>query len=672
MPARIGKYDVLDLIERGGMGVVYKARDSVLGRMVALKIMTTSHADSSDSRERFLREARAVSMLQHANIVVVHELGEHEGNPYIVMEFLDGEPLHRIIYERAPISLPQKIDIILQVSKALQYAHQKGIVHRDIKPGNILVLRDGTVKVVDFGLAHLAGSDTITRTGVLIGTFSFMSPEQLNGEPVDARTDIFALGIVFYLLLTGKPPFEGISTADTINNILFQPPPRIEQFHSINQPELQPVLDKALAKKKEARYQSCSELAEDLSRFRKRFEAEAHLAELERERKLLAQMATHDPDGATLVLDAAAIPDAEELQSFQTSQPECPSPAIAISEPEPVATPESRPATRASTEPLRKQRGGSLKWTIAGLATLVVAGTLYSLFTRRNLQPATTTSTPAVSAPAIPAPPSANALPPPSTSGTSSPQSASIPSPASPPAAVSDDKPRAAKPPQKVLSAAVTPSSSTKPSTSDQTSGTPLGSPGTSSALLPAASAKLTAEEMNRRGLAAFQKKEYPLAIAWYRKAADQGFARAQNELGQCYLRGQGVAQDPRKAAELFRDSAEQGNAFGEHQLGVMYLRGWGGLPRDYAQALEWFRKSADQNLPIGQFSLGNMYFNGWGLPQDYGQALEWFRKAAGQGNPRAQQQLGVMYQNGLGVPKDDTQAQYWFDKAKANRNEAE
>jgi serine/threonine protein kinase len=685
MPARIGKYDVLDLIERGGMGVVYKARDSVLGRMVALKIMTTGHADSSDSRERFLREARAVSMLQHANIVVVHELGEHEGNPYIVMEFLDGDPLHRIIYEHTPISLPQKIDIILQVSKALQYAHQKGIVHRDIKPGNILVLSDGTVKVVDFGLAHLAGSDTITRTGVLVGTFSFMSPEQLNGEPVDARTDIFALGIVFYLLLTGKPPFEGISAAETINKILLEPPPRLEHFQNVNQPELQPVLDKALAKKKEARYQSCSELSEDLSRFRKKFEAEAHVAELERERKLWAQMARHDPDGATLVLDAAAIPQVEELQtstpaipqdeelqSSPSSQPESPSQPITISEPAQVATPESEPAARAPVEPVRKGRGGSLKWMIAGLAALVVAGTLYSLFMRRNLQPATRTSTPAVPAPTIPARQADNLSPPPSTSVTSSPHSTSNTSSGPPPAALSDAKSGAARPPQNLLPANATPSPSTKPSTSDQRPANTLGGPETSSALLPAASGKLTAEEMNRRGRAAFQRQEYPLAVAWYSNAADQGFARAQNELGQCYLRGQGVAQDPKKAAELFRKSAEQDNALGEHQLGVMYLRGWGGLPRDYAQALEWFRKSADQNLPIGQFSLGNMYFNGWGLPQDYGQALRWFRKAADQGNPRAQQQLGVMYQNGLGVPKDDTQAQYWFDKAKANRNQQE
>src|SRR5271157_4956322 len=142
-PAQIGKYEIVELIGRGGMGVVYKARDTVLGRMVALKLMTAGLADNAAVRERFLREARAVSMLQHANIVVVHELGEHEDNPYIVMEFLDGEPLDHTIRARTPLTILQKIDIVVQVAKGLQYAHERGIVHRDIKPANIVLMRDG-------------------------------------------------------------------------------------------------------------------------------------------------------------------------------------------------------------------------------------------------------------------------------------------------------------------------------------------------------------------------------------------------------------------------------------------------------------------------------------------------------------------------------------------------
>jgi serine/threonine protein kinase len=303
LPAQIGKYEILDLIGRGGMGVVYKARDTVLGRLVALKVMTSSLADNAEVRERFLREARAVSMLQHANIVVVFELGEHDGNPYIVMEYLDGEPLDCTIRANIALTVLQKIDIILQVSKALQYAHERGIVHRDVKPGNIMLMRDGNVKVVDFGIAHLA-DHTITRTGLVLGTVSYMSPEQLNGEPVDARTDIFSLGIVFYLLLTGKLPFEGASTAETMMKILLEPPPRLAQFGDVNPPELQPIIDRALAKQREERYQTCAEMAEGLVRVRNRIGMQMQFARPDEEVELLAQFGRQ----STIAPDSAARP----------------------------------------------------------------------------------------------------------------------------------------------------------------------------------------------------------------------------------------------------------------------------------------------------------------------------------------------------------------------------
>ncbi|MDR3748824.1 MAG: serine/threonine-protein kinase [Acidobacteriota bacterium] len=702
VPARIGKYEIVDRIGRGGMGVVYKARDSVLGRMVAVKVMTSNLSDSTEGRERFLREARAVSMLQHANIVVVHELGELEGNPYIVMEFLDGEPLDRTIREHTPMTVLQKIDIILQVTKALQYAHGRGIVHRDIKPANIMMMRDGSAKVVDFGMAHLA-DETITRSGVLLGTVSFMSPEQLNGEPADGRTDIFSVGIVFYLLLTGKSPFEGISTAETITKILLEQPARLEQSSSVNQPELQPILDKALAKRKEDRYQTCSEMYDALSRVRKRYETQAQLAALEEERKaLMAQLGKQSGSAPVIAPQSAQAPVTKQTNTMLTpaasSAKEAPSAAAVAQSPDPQPRPQ--PPT-----PTQKAGSNRTKVIVAGLALLIVAAVL-SLRLIRHGNPQTPTAATAIPAPPSVPPPAAITQPPPSPSAASSSDtgtpppsstSTSLPQPpvAAPSTASSEPVPRAGKLPG---SSSLTPSSRESPTSAHPVTN---AAPATAAPLSEPA-AGLTPEEMNRRGNEALQSRDYGQALAWYRKSAEQGFApgeaglafmyqhalgvpkdyaqaqqwyrraaeqglpRAESEVGQGYLLGQGLSMDYKQAAEWFRKSAEQGNPFGQHQLGLMYLRGWGGLPRDYAQAVEWFRKSAEQNLPVGQYSLGNMYLNGWGLPQDYSQAAQWFRKAAEQDNPRAQQQLGNMYQKGWGVPKDDAQAQYWLDKAKA------
>ena len=263
--SKIGKYDVVDVLGQGGMGVVYKAMDPAIGRLVAIKMMTTGIAENPDLLQRFYREAKSTGTLQHPNIVIVHDLGEHQGTPYLVMEFLEGEPLSELIATRHKLSLTEKLEYIIQALHGLNYAHRKGIVHRDVKPANLMVQRDGSVKIVDFGIARL-GDQRLTRTGQVMGTITYMSPEQINAQVVDGRTDIFSTGVMLYELLTYALPFEGKDTTATMLKILAEPPPPLQAFLPVQPPELEAVLHKALAKDREERYATAEDFALDLRR----------------------------------------------------------------------------------------------------------------------------------------------------------------------------------------------------------------------------------------------------------------------------------------------------------------------------------------------------------------------------------------------------------------------
>ncbi len=264
-PAKIGKYEVVSTLGKGGMGVVYKGQDPMIGRMVAIKMMTGGFQDNPDLLKRFYREAQSTGMLQHPNIVIVYDLGDWEGNPYLVMEYLEGEGLDKIISTRRDVSLVQKLHYIVQALHGLNYAHQRGIVHRDIKPGNIMVLNDGSVKIVDFGIARI-GDASMTRTGQVVGTITYMSPEQINAQVVDGRTDIFSCGVMLYELLTGSLPFDGKDTASTLLKIIHEPPPPLKNFLAVYPPELEESLHRALAKDREERYATAEDFAFDLTR----------------------------------------------------------------------------------------------------------------------------------------------------------------------------------------------------------------------------------------------------------------------------------------------------------------------------------------------------------------------------------------------------------------------
>ncbi len=225
IPAQIGKYRILESIGRGGMGAVYKAEDATIGRLVAIKVLLTDFEDE-EMRKRFYAEARSTGKLHHPNIVTLYDLGETGGSPYLVMQFLDGESLYKILTSSRQLTMVEVFDIVRQVCNGLQFAHENQIIHRDIKPANVVLLPDNTVKIIDFGIAKF-GNDRQTRTGMAIGSVKYMSPEQISGSGVDGRSDIYSTGVLLYELMTRKVPFDGSDLVSTMHKILTEEPPLI-------------------------------------------------------------------------------------------------------------------------------------------------------------------------------------------------------------------------------------------------------------------------------------------------------------------------------------------------------------------------------------------------------------------------------------------------------------
>jgi len=264
VPRKIDKYEVLGVVARGGMGVVYKALDRALERSVAIKMVTGTGEEQRQGLKRFYREAQFTASLRHPNIVTVYDLGEFQGTPYLVMEYLPGRSLQSLLEEQT-MTLIEKVRCIRQVCEGLHYAHsrQPAIVHRDIKPANIMVLEDGMVKLIDFGIARL-GQSKNTRTGFVMGTYQYMSPEQIKNMEIDGRSDIFSTGVVLFHLLTHRLPFEGANVSQTLDLIMNSPAPPLHRLLRDYPRALDGIMARALAKRREERYQSADEFAFDL------------------------------------------------------------------------------------------------------------------------------------------------------------------------------------------------------------------------------------------------------------------------------------------------------------------------------------------------------------------------------------------------------------------------
>ena len=285
----ISHYRIVEQLGAGGMGVVFKAQDNRLERAVALKFLPEKLAQSPQALDRFRREARAASALNHPGICTIYDIGEQDGHPFIAMEFIDGETLRSHIHGK-PLPLDELLELGIEIADALEAAHAEGIIHRDIKPANIFVTKRGRAKVLDFGLAKLVpkgitgdhseadSQDSNSIVGIISGTPSYMSPEQVRGDGLDSRTDIFSLGLVLYEMATGRQAFGGGTGGMIIEAVLTRPPAAVRSINPAIPPRLEEIIDKALHKDRDQRYQRVSDLCADLRQLKRELDSGSRAA----------------------------------------------------------------------------------------------------------------------------------------------------------------------------------------------------------------------------------------------------------------------------------------------------------------------------------------------------------------------------------------------------------
>ena len=289
IPSQIGKYEVTKVLGRGGMGVVYLGFDRHLGRQVAIKTLTEGFVDDKEMLRRFYREATKTGTLMHPNIVIVYDVGEQDGFPYIVMEFVPGEPLERIIQSNRYFPVTSKLAVIEQVCLALGYAHRNDVIHRDVKPANVIVQQDDQAKLLDFGIAHHEQIDRehrLTKAGNVVGTMRYMAPERLRGAPFDGRSDLFSTGVMLYELITGQLPFHG-EDVSLFHQILHEPAPPLSKYLVDYPAGLETIIERTLAKNPDDRYSNAEEMAADIAAISERLRKEQGMEMLRRAEHLV-------------------------------------------------------------------------------------------------------------------------------------------------------------------------------------------------------------------------------------------------------------------------------------------------------------------------------------------------------------------------------------------------
>ena len=432
LSGRIGKYEILRPLGKGAMGQVYLAHDTMLDRDVALKVMVAQIADDPELKARFEREARAVAKMTHPNVVMVFDLGNHtDGSPFIAMELLKGQDLQKAVRQTPPLTLERKVAVIVQVLAGLAHAHQAGIVHRDIKPANIFIQEDGSVKIMDFGVAHVTAA-SMTGTGNVVGTADYMSPEQVQGKKVDGRSDLFSVGCMLFELSAGRRPFH----SDNLMAIFYKITHEDANFDLIPQgadyDALMPILKKALSKNLAERYQTAYEFAVDLREWLK---AHATTASSQNVLEALVDLEapTHTPmpmteapgmtpeGGATVELAPGRRPTAPRRGTLAPTRvggarTTVEAGAGATMRPGATRVISAPPVSRTPVRPQPQPRQSVLPWVAMGLALIAVGVAGYLAWKGQQAPPApvvqaTPVPTPPPTTLATPAPPPVTAAP---------------------------------------------------------------------------------------------------------------------------------------------------------------------------------------------------------------------------------------------------------------------